>query len=138
MRTAWEMIDAAVEGRAAEAIAQLDRLLISGEQPIGLLAQLGSTLRKFAAAAVLVEQAEAEGRRPVLRQALEQAGIVRFKLGDSEKQLRQIGRARAGQLAEWVVESDLAMKSYNSSPQRARIELERLVMRLSREAAPAR
>ena len=138
VRTAWEMIDAAVEGRAAEAIAQLDRLLISGEQPIGLLAQLGSTLRKFAAAAVLVEQAEAEGRRPVLRQALEQAGIVRFKLGDSEKQLRQIGRARAGQLAEWVVESDLAMKSYNSSPQRARIELERLVMRLSREAAPAR
>ena len=49
-KTAWEMIDAALAGNARAALAQLDRLLLAGEHPIGILAQIGSTLRRFAAA----------------------------------------------------------------------------------------
>lgn len=137
-RTAWDLIDAAADGRAADALSQLDRLLLAGEQPIGVLAQLGSTLRKFSAAAAHVEAAERSGGRPSLSAALKSAGFAPFKLGDAERQLRQIGRARASQLADWVLEADLAMKGHNSAPARARTELERLLLRLSREAAPAR
>ncbi|TWT99650.1 DNA polymerase III subunit delta [Botrimarina colliarenosi] len=137
-RTAWDLVDAAADGRAADALAQLDRLLLAGEQPIGVLAQLGSTLRKFSAAASHIEAAERSGQRPSLSAALKSAGFAPFKLGDAERQLRQIGRARAVQLADWVLEADLAMKGHNSAPARARIELERLLLRLSREAAAAR
>lgn len=135
VRTAWDLVDATVEGRAADALAQLDRLLTAGEQPIGVLAQLGSTLRKFAAAAAQIETTERSGGRPSLQAALKSAGFAPFKIGDAERQLRQVGRARATHLAEWVLAADLAMKSHNSQPSRARIELEHLIVRLSREAA---
>ena len=49
-RTAWEMLDAALDGKVAEAMQQLDRLLLSGENPVGLLAQISASLRRFAAA----------------------------------------------------------------------------------------
>lgn len=133
-RTAWDMIDAVVEGRAADALQQLDRLLLAGEQPIGLLAQLSSSLRRFGAAALAVQAGEAGGRRVGLRQALEDAGVVRFKLGDAEAQLRQIGRQRALRLAEWTLDTDLAMKGHDSTPARSRVQLERLIVRLSKEA----
>lgn len=135
VRTAWDLVDAAVEGRAADALGQLDRLLTAGEQPIGVLAQLGATLRKFAAAAAQIETTERSGGRPSLQAALKSAGFAPFKLQDAERQLRQVGRPRATRLAQWVLDADLAMKSHNSQPTRARIELERLILRLSREAA---
>lgn len=137
-QTAWDLVDAAADGRAADALRQLSRLLQAGEQPIGVLAQLGSTLRKFSAAAANVEAAERMGQRPSLSAALKAAGFAPFKIEDAERQLRQIGRGRASQLADWVLEADLAMKSHNSAPARARLELERLLLRLSREAAAAR
>ena len=136
VRTAWDMIDAVVEGRAADAIQQLDRLLLAGEQPIGVLAQLGSTLGKFATAAAAIEQGEAAGKRVSLSAALADAGVIRFKIADAERQLRQLGRVRARELAKWRLETDLALKSHNSPPPKARIELERLIVRLSREATP--
>lgn len=131
---AWDMIDAAADGDARTALTQLDRLLRAGEQPIGLLAQISSSLRKFAAAACLIEQDELSGRRPSLRNALEQAGVMKFKLGDAERQLKQIGRKRARLLDQWLLESDLALKGHNSTPARGRFELERLLVRLSHQA----
>ncbi|MEO0529654.1 MAG: DNA polymerase III subunit delta [Planctomycetota bacterium] len=135
VRTAWDLVDAAADGRAADALQQLDRLLLAGEQPIGVLAQLGASLRKFSAAAAYVEATERGGGRPSLQAALKAAGFAPFKLADGERQLRQIGRARATKLAEQVLDADMAMKGHNSQPQRARIELERLILSLSREAA---
>jgi DNA polymerase-3 subunit delta len=134
-RTAWEMIDAVADGNARAAFEQLTRLLAAGEQPVGILAQMAGTLRRFATATQLIEQAERSGRRIPLRAALEQAGVLSFKLRDAERQLKQIGRQRARQLHRWLLESDLAMKGYNSSPSRARIELERLIATLSTDAS---
>jgi DNA polymerase III subunit delta len=59
-----------------------------------------------------------------------------FKLNDAERQLRQIGRLRAKQLTGWLLAADLAMKSYNSSDDRARTELERIIIRLSATNTP--
>jgi DNA polymerase-3 subunit delta len=129
-RTTWDMIDGAADGRAAEAIAQLDRLTLAGEKPHGLLPQMASTLRRFATAAQLIELAESDRRRMSLRDALSLAGVPPFKLSDAERQLRQIGRPRAKQLTGWLLAADLAIKGHNSSDERARTELERLIARL--------
>jgi DNA polymerase-3 subunit delta len=130
-RTTWEMIDAAADGRATDALAQLDRLVTSGEKPHGLLPQMASSLRRFSTAVQLIEAAESDGRRLPLREALQQAGVLPFKLADAERQLRQIGRPRAKQLTHWLLAADLAMKGHNSADDRARTELERLIVRLA-------
>jgi DNA polymerase-3 subunit delta len=132
-KTTWDMLDAAAEGRTQQALVELDRLLLAGETPIGLLGQVGSTLRRFASATRFIEQAEAAGRPASLRQALEAAGAkpIPFILGKNEKQLRRLGRQRAKKLFEWVLDADLALKGTSSQPARARIVLEQLIVRLA-------
>lgn len=137
-KTTWDLIDAAANGEAREALQQLDRLLLAGEQPIALLGQIASTLRRFACAARLVQQAELAKRRPVLRPILEQAGFKKFVLDKAEKQLRQIGRDRAKHLYHWLLQADLALKGSSSAPDRARLVLEQLIVRLSTQADPRR
>jgi DNA polymerase III subunit delta len=134
-RATWDMVDAAADGRAADALAQLNRLIASGEKPHGLLPQMASSLRRFATAMQLFDAAEADRRKITPRDALAQAGVLPFKLTDADRQLRQIGRKRARQLTEWLLAADLAMKSHHSADDRARIELERLIVRLSTHAA---
>ena len=134
-RTTWEMIDAVACGDASTALEQLDRLITSGEQPIGLLGQMAATLRRLATATQVIEQAERAGKRVTLRSALQRAGFRSFKLAEAERQLRQLGRGRAQQLHQWLLSADLAMKSHNSDRGRARIELESLIGRLSVAAA---
>jgi DNA polymerase-3 subunit delta len=130
-RTTWDMVDAAAEGRAAEALEQLGREIAAGEKPQGLLPQISHSLRQLAAATRLVETAEAAGSRLSLQSALSQAGVPPFKLATAERQLRQLGRERAKQLTAWLLAADLAVKGANSADARARIELERLIVRLS-------
>jgi DNA polymerase-3 subunit delta len=130
-RTTWDMIDAVADGDAAAALAQLNRLIAAGEKPHGLLPQIASTLRRFATATELLEEAEARRQRLPLRNALSQAGVPPFKLNDAERQLRQIGRGRARRLIHWLLAADLAIKGHNSADDAARIELERLIVQLS-------
>jgi DNA polymerase-3 subunit delta len=135
-RQTWDMIDAAADGRAPDALAQLDRLLAAGEEPHALLPQMASTLRRFALAVRLVQRGERRKAPVQLRAALQQAGVLPFKLGDAERQLRQIGRPRARQLYRWLLDADLAIKGHNSTKTGARREIEALILKLSREAAP--
>ena len=134
-RKTWDMIDAAAEGRAADALGQLDRLLAAGEEPHALLPQMASTFRRFAAAARAFEHAE-QLRRPIsLRAALQQSGMPPFKLAAAEGQLKQIGRPRAKQLYQWLLAADLQLKGYNSTKERARRVLETLIVRLSKQTS---
>ncbi len=131
-KTTWEMLDAATEGNAAEALRQLDRLLGSGEHPVAVLGPIGYTLRRFAAATRLVEQAMAAGRRTTLRDALLEAGIKPFVAQKAEAQVRQLGRARAGQLYRWLLETDLDLKG--ASRLEPRTVMERLIVRMAKSA----
>ncbi len=132
-KTTWDMLDTAAAGDAASAIGQLDRLLLGGENAIGLLAQIGSSLRRFAAATRLINEAEQRGRRPNLRAALEEAGFKSFLLGKAEGQLRQIGRQRGQQLYRLLLDADLALKGASAAS--PRLVLEQLIVRLSKQAA---
>jgi DNA polymerase-3 subunit delta len=131
------MIDAAADGRTSEALEQLDRLLTAGEEAFGLLPQMASTFRRFAAAVRIYDQAERQRPSISLRQALERAGMPPFKLADAERQLRQIGRPRGRQLYRWLLAADMEIKGYNSTKERARRVLETLILRLSPQAKPA-
>ena len=131
-KTTWDMLDLALDGNVAEALRQIDRLLASGEAPIGLLAQISASLRRLAAATRLILQSEAAGRRIGVGPALQQAGVKSFVLQKAERQLRRLGRQRGSQLYRWLLEADLDLKGDSQMP--PRLILERLIVRL---AAPA-
>ena len=136
-RKTWDMIDAAAAGRAADALAQLDRLLAAGEEAHAILPQMASTLRRFALAVLSYDEAERRGQRPSLRYALEQAGVLKFKLADAEQQLRQIGRPRAAGLLRKLLAADLALKGHNSGKDAARRGIATVDGENSAAAAPA-
>ena len=137
-KTTWEMIDAATDGDAAEALRQLDNLLQSGENPLALFGSISWSLRRFAAATRLVQMAEQHGQRISLPAALERAGFKKWPHGamdNAARQLRQLRRERAGRLYQWLLETDLALKGSHSTPRRARFILEQLMVRLSKQTA---
>jgi DNA polymerase III subunit delta len=137
-KTVWELMDAACDGNAAEALRHLDRALQSGEHPVALFGQISWSLRRFATATRIYQQAEREGRRPNLRQVLEQAGFRAFPKGameNAERQLKQLRRDRAGQLYRWLLEADLALKGTHSSPALGRWVLEHLILRLAQKTS---
>ena len=136
-KTTWDLLDAACEGNAAEALTQLDRLLSSGEHPQALFGAFSWSLRRFAAATRAVQSMENEGRRPNLSEALLSAGFRKYPQGalkQAENQLRQLGRDRAGKLYAKLLETDLQLKGTHSQPHRARHAMEMLLAGLSKEA----
>jgi DNA polymerase III subunit delta len=128
-KTVWEMLDAALDGKVPEAMQQLDRLMASGEQPVGILGQISASLRRFAAATRLILQAETFGRRIALSNALEQAGFKPFVMQKADRQLRRLGRRRGAQLYQWLLDADLDLKGNSSMP--PRLILERLLIRIA-------
>ena len=135
-RTIWEMLDAALDGQVNAALGQLERLLAAGETPVGLLAQASASLRRLAAATRLVRQAEAAGRRPNLRAALEQAGVKSFVLEKGERDLRRLGAAT--RLAALPLVDPGRSRSEGRYALPPRLILERLITRLAAsEGSPA-
>jgi len=127
----WDMLDAACDGKAAEAMKQLERLIYAGEHPIAILGQIAVPLRRFAVATTIYRTAERERRRISLGAALEQAGVHRFYVADAERRLKRLGRVRAAALLRWLLEADMAMKGASSQADRARIVLEKLLTRIA-------
>jgi DNA polymerase-3 subunit delta len=137
-KTTWDLVDAAAAGDAGEALVQLDRLLQSGEHPLALVGSIGWSLRRYAAAVRLFEQAERRGEKMPLREALVQAGVRDWPpgaLAASEDRIKQLGRRRAGNLYRWLLELDLSLKGSHSHDDRARWALEQLILRMSKQAA---
>jgi DNA polymerase-3 subunit delta len=130
-KKSFDMLDAALFGDAAEALVQLDRLLIAGEHPVALFGSFSWSLRRFAAATRMFEEAERSGRRPAVRDVLIQAGVQPHRVSQCEKQLRQLGRRRAAHIYRWLLEADLQLKRSHSALPRARLVLERLLVRMS-------
>ena len=139
-KTSWDLFDAALDGDAADAMLQLDRLLQSGEAPQMILGGLIWSLRRFANAAHIIIESEAVGRRVSLAMALEQAGIRKWPKGAlqrAETQIRQLGRDRAAALYNGLLKLDLSMKGSHAAPHRSRWALEQFILWLSKAANAA-
>ena len=140
-KTAWEVIEAAISGNAAEAFTQLDRLLQSGEVVPAIFGPVSWSLRRFAAATRIFQRAERRGRPIALPEAMEQAGFFKWPanaMQTAERQIKQMGRERTAQLHRWLLETDLALKGSHSSPELSRLALEHLIVRLDQGLAPRR
>jgi len=135
-RTAWEMIDAATTGDAAAAIRQLAELLATGENPIGIAAQIAAVLRRLSTAARLLALPAGQGRPPGVEQALKEAGVAAWPkaMAQARAGLTQLGPRRARQLPIWLFDLDLALKGDASRGLRARLALERLFCKMGRTA----
>jgi DNA polymerase III subunit delta len=138
-KSIWDLVDAAADGDAGSALTQLDRLLHAGEHPLALVGSLSWSLRRYAAATRIFQQAERGGQKIPLKEALVQAGVKDWPIGNlaaSEKRLIQLGRNRTSKLYRWLLELDLSLKGSHSQDDRARWALEQLLLRMSKAAAP--
>jgi len=136
-QTAWGMIDAAAAGDARKAVALLAALLDGGESPIAIAAQLASVLRRLSSAARLLALPAHAGRPAGMEQALREAGVAAWPkaLAQARDALTQLGARRARRLPVWLLELDLALKGEAARGLRARLAIERLFCRLSRQLA---
>jgi DNA polymerase III subunit delta len=139
-QTSWDLVDAAAIGDAGEALVQLDRLLQSGEHPLALVGSISWSLRRYAAATRIFQQAERRGERMGLKDALIQAGVRDWPFGAlarAEERLKQLGRHRAAKIYRWLLELDLSLKGTHSADDRGRWALEQLILKMAK-APPAR
>lgn len=125
-RIVFDMLDLALAGKTAEAIKQLNDLFLSGEHPVGILAQIASTLRKLGAATHVILEAEKRKTRISVASALEKAGAKSFFVKKMEPQLIQLGRFRGAKMAELLLQADLDLKG--SSRMDPRLILEKLIV----------
>jgi len=133
-RTAWGMVDAAAGGDTKRALRELADLLDSGENPIGIAAQMASVLRRLSTAARLLALPAGAGRPAGVEQALREAGVAAWPkaLAQAKESLQQLGPRRARRLPVWLLDLDLALKGEASRGLRARLALERLFCKMAR------
>ena len=119
----WKIFDAIGAGNGGQALTMLDRLFEQGEEPLRILGAFSLQLRRLAQAARWNQLGQ-----PLAR-ALERAGVPPFATRACEQQLRHLGRRRADQLYDWLLEADQGLKG--SSQLSPRTVLERLVVQLA-------
>ena len=138
-QTMWDAIGAACDGDAGEAVRLLDQLLKTGEHPLALFGQLSWSLRRYSTATEIVLRQVRQGKRPDLNAAVGAAGFKPWggEIDAAQDRLKQLGRGRAAQILDWLNETDAALKRTHTAEQRGRLALEKLLIRMSRELAPA-
>lgn len=119
----WRTLDAATTGQAAEALADLDRLMASGEHPVGLLAAMASSLRKLHHAGQL-----RRARRDLEAACRESGAYPAARVRDQHAHL---GPARVDRLPAMLLRADLDLKGSTSLP--PEVVLEQFVVRLARK-----
>ena len=132
-QTMWSAIDAALDGRAGQAIDLLKQLFDAGEHPLAMFGQISWSLRRFAEVGELVSRDSRNGRRVNLNDSLKQAGFRPWgnELETATARLKQLGRKRVAILLEQIVEADFALKRSHSKEDRARLLLELLFTKMS-------
>jgi DNA polymerase-3 subunit delta len=123
-KSAWGMLDAATTGRTAAALGELDQLLSTGENPIGLSAQAAAVLRRLSAAARLLAQQSPRD----LTETLREAGVAAWPqaMATARDSLTHLGARRARRLPLMIEGLDRALKGDASRGLPARLALERL------------
>ena len=118
----WKVIDAATVGQTSRALIDLDRLIASGESPVGLLNAISWSLRRLHYAGML------RRARRNLADACDEAGLRSIKA--VEKQHAHLGPARVARLPAMLLKADLDLKGSSQLPDR--VVLERLIVELAR------
>lgn len=124
VETAFKLLDLVLETKIGQAMEYLDRQLLAGESPVGILAMITAQLRRLTRAA---RDTELGHSTP---DALRRAGIPPFAIEKSRAQLNHFGRDRMNAMYRRLLRADLDLKGGSGLPQRA--ILERLFLDLAR------
>jgi len=124
----FKIFDAIGNGRTADALGILHKLLEQGNEPLQILGAFSWQLRRIAQAARLTSR----GMPP--RHALAEVGVREFAMPSWEQQMRHLGRRRLDRLYDWLLDIDLGVKGSNPLP--PKMQLERLVTRLAQPREP--
>ena len=106
----WRVLDAAILGKAGKAIAGIDKLLASGEHPVGMLAAIGKGLQRLHHAGQL------RLKRKSLEDACRDAGIPPFAFSKTRDQHAHLGPARVDRLPSMLLQADLDLKGSSQLP----------------------
>ncbi len=123
LETTWAMINAVRDGHLDSALTELDKLLTAGEAPQKLLGGISFVYRK------LTNAVRACGPGKSLNAALKGAGVFPKEIPASEAYLRKLGRQRAEQIPQLLLQTDLGMKGSSTLP--PRVLIEKLLVELS-------
>lgn len=121
--TTWAMTDAVRDGRLGEALSHLDKLLGSGESPFRIVGGVSYVFRKMAVATEIARQGLP------LNAALRKAGVFPHDTDGAARYLRRIGRPKAEQISNWLLETDAALKGGIRISERTQVEM--LLVKLS-------
>jgi DNA polymerase-3 subunit delta len=124
VETVWRILDAATTGEASSALEDLDRLLASGENAVGLLAAMTASLRKVHRSGML------RLRKKDAQDACREAGIPPFAISQTLAQHAHLGPGRVAALPAMLLQADLDLKGSSQLPPRT--ILERLLVELGR------
>lgn len=134
-QTVWQLTDLVADGEIGKALEELDKLIMAGQSPTGIAAQMSWSLRRFGVAAYAIEQAERIApNRPDLSRGLTMGGFRSYELEKATKRLTRIGRVRAKKLLSWLKELEIELKGSHSQDDRSRIALEEFMLRLAGDA----
>lgn len=125
VETIWRTLEAATTGKGAEALQDLERLLTSGEHPVGLLAAMSTSLRKVHHAGQL-RLARRDHETACKMAGLNYPAAIEL----ARKQHSHLGPGRVARLPEMLLKADLDLKGASMLP--PRVVLERLLVELSR------
>lgn len=128
-RTMWEIADAIMDGKIADAMLQLERVFSGGQQAAGVIPQISWSLRRYGNAAQLVLQSRRHGGQMTAEEAVKQCGFWGNDLALAPQRLRRLGLVRASKLLDWLIELDLKIKGSHSNSDRAIFALEELCLR---------
>lgn len=120
MQTVWQILDALGQGRLAEALLILNRLLEQGEEPLAILGALSWQLRRVAQVARLIEQGLSD------KSAAARVGLPAWQREKVLALVHQLGE-RALRIYDWLLQADWQIKSTNLPP---RSVLETMLVRL--------
>lgn len=123
----WQCLDAATTGQSGEALAQLDRLLAAGEQPVPALAAMSANLLRLHHAGAL------RTARLNLDEACRIAGIPPFAVEKTRRQHAHLGPTRVSRLPAMLLRADLDLKG--GTALEPRIVLEWLLVHLAQPRA---
>lgn len=124
----FQMTDQICAGRYAEALVKLQQLLKMQQEPLAILGAIGNQFRRIGGARTLLDNGKTSGALQKLY------GMGDYPARKTMDAARRFSAEFCAKAAEWVMETDYAMKTSLDDSERL---LELLLLRLAQEAKNA-
>jgi DNA polymerase-3 subunit delta len=134
-KTVFQTADAIMDGKIAESLLLIDRLISSGEHPLSIFGQLAWSFRRYPRAVEIYDRKQKaihrddpnSKRRPDMNDVLFQSEFYPHQFTSAQLNLKRLGRRKVERIGAWLVELDLMLKGSHSRDERARLAIEKFL-----------